>query len=142
VPFFSISGSEFVEMFVAVGAARVHDLFEQARAKAPAIIFIDELDALGRTRHHAQHRRARRTRADLEPTARRTRRFRPACRHRAAGGHQPARDPRPRAAARTGRFDRQVLVDRPDKRGRVRILNVHVRRIRLAPMWISKGSPA
>lgn len=133
VPFFSMSGSDFVEMFVGVGAARVRDLFEQARKQAPTIIFIDELDALGRARSSSAH----------------------------AGGHDEkeqtlnqllvemdgfdtvsgivliAATNRPEildpALLRAGRFDRQVLVDRPDKLGRVQILEVHVKKVRLGP---------
>ncbi|MGE0419150.1 MAG: ATP-dependent zinc metalloprotease FtsH, partial [Acetobacteraceae bacterium] len=132
VPFFSISGSEFVEMFVGVGAARVRDLFEQARQKAPAIIFIDELDAMGRARHSGF----------------------------AGGGHDEKEQTlnqllveldgfdsgsglvllgatnRPEildpALLRAGRFDRQVLVDRPDKVGRIQILQVHLTKAKLA----------
>ena len=100
VPFFSINGSEFVEMFVGVGAARVRDLFEQARKQAPAIIFIDELDALGRAARASGRRRPRREGADAQPAARRDGRVRSLDRRRAAGRHQPARDPRPRALAR------------------------------------------
>ena len=101
VPFFSITGSEFVEMFVGVGAARVRDLFEQAREKAPAIIFIDEIDALGRARAaSSRRRRPRREGADAQPAPRRARRLRHLGRRGAAGGDQPAGDPRPGAAAR------------------------------------------
>jgi cell division protease FtsH len=134
VPFFSISGSEFVEMFVGVGAARVRDLFEQAKQQAPCIIFIDELDALGRARGGSR------------PTA--------------GGGHDEKEqtlnqllsemdgfDPRAeivvlaatnqpevldQALLRAGRFDRQVLVDRPDRSGRRAILKVHAQKIELA----------
>ena len=101
VKFFSINGSEFVEMFVGVGAARVRDLFEQARQNAPCIVFIDELDALGRARGLSPGgRRQRREGADPEPAAERARRLRPQRRGRPPGSHQPARDPRPGAAAR------------------------------------------
>ncbi|MDL1860539.1 ATP-dependent zinc metalloprotease FtsH [Betaproteobacteria bacterium PRO7] len=133
VPFFSISGSEFVEMFVGVGAARVRDLFEQARAKAPAIIFIDELDALGRARgitpgiggHDEREQTLNQLLAELDGFDPRT-----GIVLLAATNRPEILDP---ALLRAGRFDRQVLVDRPDKRGRVQILNVHVRKIRLAP---------
>src|SRR6267143_1764686 len=112
VPFFSISGSEFVEMFVGVGAARVRDLFEQARQKAPAIIFIDELDALGRARGAY----------GFDPSS--------GLVLIAATNRPEILDP---ALLRAGRFDRVVLVDRPEKKGRVQILQVHARKIRLAP---------
>ena len=101
VPFFSISGSEFVEMFVGVGAARVRDLFEQARQKAPAIIFIDELDALGRARgacplcggHDEKEQTLNQLLVELDG-------FDPRERPRPARRHQPAGDPRSGAAAR------------------------------------------
>ena len=132
VSFFSISGSEFVEMFVGVGAARVRDLFEQARAKAPAIIFIDELDALGRARgaspyggHDEKEQKLNQLLVELDG-------FDPMTGLvlLAATNRPEILDP---ALLRAGRFDRQVLVDRPDKRGRLAILQVHVRKIRLAP---------
>jgi cell division protease FtsH len=134
VPFFSISGSEFVEMFVGVGAARVRDLFEQARAKAPCIIFIDELDALGRARgigsagfggHDEKEQTLNQLLTEMDgfdPTS---------------GIVILAATNRPeildQALLRAGRFDRQVLVDRPDRRGRVQILGVHLRRVRSGP---------
>ena len=133
VPFFSISGSEFVEMFVGVGAARVRDLFEQAREKAPAIIFIDELDALGRARgafgpiggHDEREQTLNQLLAEMDGF------------DTSAGLIILAATNRPEildpALLRAGRFDRQVLVDRPDKKGRVDILKVHVKKIRLAP---------
>ena len=133
VPFFSISGSEFVEMFVGVGAARVRDLFEQARQRAPAIIFIDELDALGRARGVAtglggldeREQTLNQLLAELDGF------------DSSAGLVLLAATNRPEildpALLRAGRFDRQVLVDRPDKAGRVQILRVHTRRLRLAP---------
>ena len=101
VPFFSISGSEFVEMFVGVGAARVRDLFEQAREKAPCIIFVDELDALGKARnsqagfggHDEKEQTLNQLLVELDG-------FDPRIRHRTAGRHQPAGDPGPRPAAR------------------------------------------
>ncbi|TAK40609.1 MAG: ATP-dependent metallopeptidase FtsH/Yme1/Tma family protein, partial [Betaproteobacteria bacterium] len=132
VPFFSISGSEFVEMFVGVGAARVRDLFEQARQKAPAIIFIDELDALGRARgsfglggHDEKEQTLAQLLAELDG-------FDPSIGVvlLAATNRPEILDP---ALLRAGRFDRQVLVDRPDKKGRIQILQVHIRKIRLAP---------
>jgi cell division protease FtsH len=132
VPFFSISGSEFVEMFVGVGAARVRDLFEQARQHAPAIIFIDELDALGRARgafagggHDEKDQTLNQLLAELDGF------------DSASGLVLLAATNRPEvldpALLRAGRFDRQILVDRPDKRGRIEILAVHLRKARLAP---------
>ena len=130
VPFLSISGSEFVEMFVGVGAARVRDLFQQARAKAPAIIFIDELDALGRARgmspmggHDEKEQTLNQLLAELDG-------FDPSegLVLLAATNRPEILDP---ALLRAGRFDRQVLVDRPDKIGRVQILNVHLKKVRL-----------
>jgi cell division protease FtsH len=132
VPFFSISGSEFVEMFVGVGAARVRDLFEQGREKAPAIIFIDELDALGRARgayvgggHDEKEQTLNQLLVEMDG-------FDPSSGLilLAATNRPEILDP---ALLRAGRFDRQVLVDRPDKVGRVAILKVHIRKIRLAP---------
>ena len=134
VPFFSISGAEFVEMFVGVGAARVRDLFEQARGKAPAIIFIDELDALGRARgvggpYAGGHSEAEQTLNQLlvEMDGFDAR----------SGLIILAATNRPEildsALLRAGRFDRQVLVDRPDKGGRIAILGVHLRKVKLAP---------
>ncbi|WP_043700192.1 ATP-dependent zinc metalloprotease FtsH [Tepidimonas taiwanensis] len=133
VPFFSISGSEFVEMFVGVGAARVRDLFEQARAKAPAIIFIDELDALGRARgaggpvggHDEREQTLNQLLVELDGFDSTS-----GLVLLAATNRPEILDP---ALLRAGRFDRQVLVDRPDKAGRVQILRVHARKIRLAP---------
>jgi len=131
VPFFSINGSEFVEMFVGVGAARVRDLFEQARLHAPAIIFIDELDALGRARgawslggHDEKEQTLNQLLAELDGFDTRA-----GLVLLAATNRPEILDP---ALLRAGRFDRQVLVDRPDKRGRVQILQVHVKRIKLA----------
>jgi cell division protease FtsH len=132
VPFFSISGSEFVEMFVGVGAARVRDLFEQARKQAPAIIFIDELDALGRARgafplggHDEKEQTLNQLLSELDGF------------DTSAGLVLLAATNRPEildpALLRAGRFDRQVLVDRPDKTGRVQILKVHLRKVQLAP---------
>ncbi|MBB5755213.1 ATP-dependent zinc metalloprotease FtsH [Prosthecomicrobium pneumaticum] len=133
VPFFSISGSEFVEMFVGVGAARVRDLFEQARAKAPAIIFIDELDALGRARgigplvggHDEKEQTLNQLLVELDGFDSST-----GLVLLAATNRPEILDP---ALLRAGRFDRQVLVDRPDKTGRVQILNVHLKKAKLAP---------
>jgi len=133
VPFFSISGSEFVEMFVGVGAARVRDLFEQARRRAPCIIFIDELDALGRARgtlnfgggHDEKEQTLNQLLAELDG-------FDPSSGVvlLAATNRPEILDP---ALLRAGRFDRQVLVDRPDKKGRIEILRVHLRKVRLDP---------
>jgi cell division protease FtsH len=133
VPFFSISGSDFVEMFVGVGAARVRDLFEQARGKAPAIIFIDELDALGRARgaspfaggHDEKEQTLNQLLVEMDG-------FDPSSGIvlLAATNRPEVLDP---ALLRAGRFDRQILVDRPDKKGRVQILAVHGRKIKLAP---------
>jgi len=133
VPFFSISGSEFVEMFVGVGAARVRDLFEQARAKAPAIIFIDELDALGRARgaagpiggHDEREQTLNQLLTEMDGFDSSV-----GLVILAATNRPEILDP---ALLRAGRFDRQVLVDRPDKKGRLDILRVHVKKIRLAP---------
>ncbi len=133
VPFFSISGSEFVEMFVGVGAARVRDLFDQARAKAPAIIFIDELDALGRARgigpmaggHDEKEQTLNQLLVELDGFDSST-----GLVLLAATNRPEILDP---ALLRAGRFDRQVLVDRPDKGGRIQILNVHLKRAKLAP---------
>ncbi|MBG6154850.1 MAG: ATP-dependent zinc metalloprotease FtsH [Roseibium album] len=132
VPFFSISGSEFVEMFVGVGAARVRDLFEQARKAAPAIIFIDELDALGRARSSGvmgtndekeQTLNQLLTELDGFDTS-------SGIILLAATNRPEILDP---ALLRAGRFDRQVLVDRPDKPGRKAILEVHIKKIKLDP---------
>ncbi|SER09755.1 cell division protease FtsH [Nitrosomonas sp. Nm51] len=131
VSFFSISGSEFVEMFVGVGAARVRDLFEQARQMAPAIIFIDELDALGRARgayglasgHDEKEQTLNQLLAELDG-------FDPASGIVLLGATNRPEilDP---ALLRAGRFDRQVLVDRPDKHGREQILAVHIKKVSL-----------
>jgi cell division protease FtsH len=132
VPFFSISGSDFVEMFVGVGAARVRDLFAQAVEHAPSIIFIDELDALGKARgmnilssHDEREQTLNQLLAEMD-------------------GFDPnqgviimAATNRPEildaALLRPGRFDRQVLVDRPDIKGREKILRLHAKKIKLAP---------
>lgn len=134
VPFFSISGSEFVEMFVGVGAARVRDLFEQARKEAPAIVFIDELDALGRARgsfamgggHDEKDQTLNQLLSELDG-------FDPSIGVvlLAATNRPEILDP---ALLRAGRFDRQVLVDRADKKGRAEILRVHLQKIQLAPL--------
>lgn len=130
VPFFSISGSEFVEMFVGVGAARVRDLFEQARKTAPSIIFIDELDALGRSRSDVAFGGYDEKEQTLNQLLSEIDGFDPA-----AGVILLAATNRPeildKALLRAGRFDRQVLVDKPDRIGRMDILKVHVRKIKL-----------
>lgn len=129
VPFFSISGSEFIEMFVGVGAARVRDLFEQAKSHAPAIIFIDELDALGRARgvgpmsggHDEREQTLNQLLTELDG-------FNPSegVIILAATNRPEILDP---ALLRAGRFDRQVLVDSPDKIGREQILRVHMKKV-------------
>ncbi|TKB24612.1 ATP-dependent zinc metalloprotease FtsH [Desulfopila sp. IMCC35006] len=128
VPFFSISGSEFVEMFVGVGAARVRDLFEQASKSAPAIIFIDELDALGRARGSGQFGGNDEREQTLNQLLVEMDGF-----DQGGGLILLAATNRPEildpALLRAGRFDRQVLVDRPDKVGRVAILQVHMKKI-------------
>ena len=129
VPFFSISGSEFVEMFVGVGAARVRDLFEQAKLKAPCIIFIDELDALGKARgmgpmaHEEREQTLNQLLVEMDG-------FDPRIGVilMAATNRPEILDP---ALLRAGRFDRHVLVDRPDKMGRLAILRVHAKKVAL-----------
>jgi cell division protease FtsH len=133
VPFFSISGSEFVEMFVGVGAARVRDLFEQARKAAPCIIFIDELDALGRARsavsgfggNDEKEQTLNQLLSELDgfdPTV--------GIVLLAATNRPEVLDP---ALMRAGRFDRQVVLDRPEKKGREQILRVHMRKVKADP---------
>ena len=130
VPFFSISGSEFVEMFVGVGAARVRDLFEQAKGKAPCIIFLDELDALGKARgvgpmaHEEREQTLNQLLVEMDGFDSRV-----GVILVAATNRPEILDP---ALLRAGRFDRQVLVDRPDKIGRLAILKVHARSITIA----------
>jgi cell division protease FtsH len=129
VPFFSISGSEFVELFVGVGAARVRDLFAQARAKAPCIIFIDELDALGKVRgagpmaHEEREQTLNQLLVELDGFDQRS-----GVVLMAATNRPEILDP---ALLRAGRFDRHVLVDRPDRAGRLAILRVHAKKIQL-----------
>lgn len=130
-PFFSISGSEFVEMFVGVGAARVRDLFEQARLKAPCIIFIDELDALGRSRssgvasHDEKEQTLNQLLVEMDGFDSRA-----GIILIGATNRPEILDP---ALLRAGRFDRQVLVDKPDRKGRLEILEVHVTNIKTSP---------
>ncbi len=132
VPFFSLSGSEFVEMFVGVGAARVRDLFGQAEAKAPCIVFIDELDALGRARaqgpmgsHEEREQTLNQLLAEMDGFDARK------------GVIIMGATNRPEvldsALLRPGRFDRQVLVDKPDVRGREQILRIHARAVKMLP---------
>jgi cell division protease FtsH len=133
VPFFYISGSEFVEMFVGVGASRVRELFEQAKTRAPCIIFIDELDTIGKSRsagvtfggHDEREQTLNQLLAEMDG-------FDPR-----VGVIIMAATNRPeildQALMRPGRFDRMVVVDRPDLNGRVAILQVHARKVKLAP---------
>ncbi|MBI3356151.1 MAG: ATP-dependent metallopeptidase FtsH/Yme1/Tma family protein [Nitrospirae bacterium] len=131
VTFFSISGSEFVEMFVGVGAARVRDLFDQAKLKAPCIIFIDELDALGKARgmgpmaHEEREQTLNQLLVEMDG-------FDPRIGVilMAATNRPEILDP---ALLRAGRFDRHVVVDRPDKIGRLAILRVHAKQVTLGP---------
>jgi cell division protease FtsH len=130
VPFFSISGSEFVEMFVGVGAARVRDLFEQASKAAPCIIFIDELDAMGRARsigpyggHDEKEQTLNQLLSELDGFD-----SQQGVVILAATNRPEILDP---ALLRAGRFDRQLLVDRPDKAGRIEILKVHLKKVTL-----------
>jgi cell division protease FtsH len=132
VPFFSISGSEFVEMFVGMGAARVRDLFEQAKQKAPCIIFIDELDALGKARgfgsvggHDEREQTLNQLLVEMDGFDTRV-----GVILMAATNRPEILDP---ALLRPGRFDRHILVDRPDKVGRKEILQVHMKKIKSGP---------
>jgi cell division protease FtsH len=132
VPFFSLSGSEFVEMFVGVGAARVRDLFSQAEAKAPCIIFIDELDALGRARvqspmgsHEEREQTLNQLLAEMDGFD-----SRKAIIIMGATNRPEVLDP---ALLRPGRFDRQVLVDKPDVKGREEVLRIHTKNVKLSP---------
>jgi len=131
VPFFSLSGSEFVEMFVGVGAARVRDLFNQAESKAPCIIFIDELDALGKVRiqtpmgsHEEREQTLNQLLAEMDGFD-----ARKGIIIMAATNRPEVLDP---ALLRPGRFDRQVLVAKPDIRGREDILRIHVKNVKVA----------
>ncbi|OGK84721.1 MAG: cell division protein FtsH [Candidatus Rokubacteria bacterium GWA2_70_23] len=133
VPFFSLSGSDFVEMFVGVGAARVRDLFAQAQAKAPSIVFIDELDALGKARgispvmggHDEREQTLNQLLAELDGFD-----SQKGVIIMGATNRPEILDP---ALLRPGRFDRKVVIDRPDLKGREKILRVHVRGVKLAP---------
>ncbi|MBD2081075.1 ATP-dependent zinc metalloprotease FtsH [Leptolyngbya sp. FACHB-17] len=132
VPFFSISGSEFIELFVGVGASRVRDLFEQAKQQAPCIVFIDELDALGKSRgsgnfaggNDEREQTLNQLLTEMDGFDANT-----GVILLAATNRPEVLDP---ALRRPGRFDRQVVVDRPDKIGREAILNVHARNVKLA----------
>jgi cell division protease FtsH len=131
VPFFSLSGSEFVEMFVGVGAARVRDLFAQAEGRAPCIIFIDELDAIGKTRvqspfgtHEEREQTLNQLLAEMDGFD-----ARKGVIVMAATNRPEVLDP---ALLRPGRFDRQVVVDRPDIQGRAAILRLHARSVKVA----------
>src|SRR5438876_6697334 len=132
VPFFSLSGSEFVEMFVGVGAARIRDLFQQAEAKAPCIVFIDELDALGKVRvqsplgsHEEREQTLNQLLAEMDGFD-----SRKGVIIMGATNRPEVLDP---ALLRPGRFDRQVLVDKPDVKGREQILVIHARAVKMAP---------
>ncbi|WP_243358386.1 ATP-dependent zinc metalloprotease FtsH [Fundidesulfovibrio terrae] len=132
VPFFSISGSEFVELFVGVGASRVRELFTQAREKAPCIIFIDELDAIGKARgiavmggHDEREQTLNQLLVEMDGFDPRV-----GVVIMAATNRPETLDP---ALLRAGRFDRQVLVDKPDVKGREEILNVHAKNVKLSP---------
>ena len=133
VPFFSISGSEFIELFVGVGASRVRDLFEQAKQQAPCLVFIDELDALGKSRvgpgpllggNDEREQTLNQLLSELDGFEPNT-----GVILLAATNRPEVLDP---ALLRPGRFDRQIVVDRPDKIGREAILNVHAQSVRLA----------
>src|SRR5689334_6837402 len=133
VPFFSLSGSEFVEMFVGVGAARVRDLFSQAEQKAPCIIFIDELDALGRARvqspmgsHEEREQTLNQLLAEMDGFD-----SRKAIIIMGATNRPEVLHP---ALLRPGRFDRQVLVDKPDVKGREEVLHIHTKNVKLSPV--------
>jgi len=133
VPFFSLSGSDFVEMFVGVGAARVRDLFAQAQTRAPSIIFIDELDALGKARgvspmmggHDEREQTLNQLLAEMDGFD-----TQKGVILLAATNRPEILDP---ALLRPGRFDRQVVIDRPDLKGRAKILTVHTRHVTLGP---------
>jgi cell division protease FtsH len=131
VPFFSLSGSEFVEMFVGVGAARIRDLFQQADAKAPCIVFVDELDALGKARvqspvgsHEEREQTLNQLLAEMDGFD-----SRKGVILMAATNRPEVLDP---ALLRPGRFDRQVLVDKPDVKGREAILRIHAKNVKIS----------
>jgi cell division protease FtsH len=131
VPFFSLSGSEFVEMFVGVGAARIRDLFQQAEAKAPCIVFIDELDALGKVRvqsplgsHEEREQTLNQLLAEMDGFD-----SRKGVIIMGATNRPEVLDP---ALLRPGRFDRQVLVDKPDVKGREEILRIHTKAVKIS----------
>ncbi|BBU80586.1 hypothetical protein EIMP300_19860 [Escherichia coli] len=147
VPFFTISGSDFVEMFVGVGASRVRDMFEQAKKAAPCIIFIDEIDAVGRQRgaglgggHDEREQTLNQMLVEMDGFE--GNRSREGIIVIAATNRPDVLDP---ALLRPGRFDRQVVVGLPDVRGREQILKVHMRRVPLAPdidaAIIARGTP-
>ncbi|MYD45038.1 MAG: ATP-dependent zinc metalloprotease FtsH, partial [Gammaproteobacteria bacterium] len=144
VPFFSISGSDFVEMFVGVGASRVRDMFEQAKKQAPCIVFIDEIDAVGRHRgaglgngHDEREQTLNQLLVEMDGFE-----ANDGVLVIAATNRPDVLDP---ALTRPGRFDRQVVVPLPDIRGREQILKVHMRRVPLAddvnPLTIARGTP-
>ncbi|MCA2486328.1 MULTISPECIES: ATP-dependent metallopeptidase FtsH/Yme1/Tma family protein, partial [Vibrio] len=144
VPFFTISGSDFVEMFVGVGASRVRDMFEQAKKAAPCIIFIDEIDAVGRQRgagvgggHDEREQTLNQMLVEMDGFE-----GNEGIIVIAATNRPDVLDP---ALLRPGRFDRQVVVGLPDVRGREQILKVHMRKVPLAgdvePSLIARGTP-
>ena len=143
VPFFRISGADFVEMFVGVGAARVRDLFKQAREKAPCLVFIDELDAIGKSRGIAisgndeREQTLNQLLVEMDGFDSRS-----GVIILSATNRPEILDP---ALLRPGRFDRQVLVDRPDLKGRAEILQVHARKVKLDPSVdlekVARGTP-
>jgi cell division protease FtsH len=131
VPFFSIGGSAFVEMFVGVGSARVRDLFEQAKAQAPCIIFIDELDAIGKSRGNNPMMSNDEREQTLNQLLSEMDGFDPTENIIVIGAtNRP--DALDQALLRPGRFDRQVLVDRPDRNGRLAVLNLYIRKVPLS----------
>ena len=144
VPFFTISGSDFVEMFVGVGASRVRDMFEQAKKQSPCIVFIDEIDAVGRHRgaglgggHDEREQTLNQLLVEMDGFE-----GNDGVIVIAATNRPDVLDP---ALLRPGRFDRQVVVDLPDIRGREAILKVHMRKVPLAsdvdPLVIARGTP-